>query len=85
MYKAIITNIVDSTIVLDIVKRLVTLDTNGETTANIMSGIVVKKPARLLLICITSLISSTTGPTDVNGARSVDAINTIAIMMPQFF
>lgn len=42
MYKAIITNIVDSTIVLDIVKRLVTLDTNGETTANIMSGIVVK-------------------------------------------
>ena len=66
------------------VKRAVTRDTNGETTAKIISGIVVKMPATLLLISITCLISSTTGPTDVSGARNVEAINTIAKITPQF-
>ena len=39
------------------VKRVVTLDTKGETIANIMRGIVVRKPATLSLIDIASLIS----------------------------
>src|SRR5699024_11297289 len=83
-YNPIISNIVEYKIVRDIVIRDVTLDTNGETIAKIMSGIVVKMPATLLLISITCLISSTTGPTDVSGARKVEAINTIAKITPQF-
>ena len=65
------------------VNRAVTFETNGETIAKIISGIVVKMPATLLLISITCLISSTTGPTDVNGARNVEAIKTIANITPQ--
>ncbi|SUM31392.1 Uncharacterised protein [Staphylococcus gallinarum] len=76
--------IVEYNIVLDIVRRAVTLETTGDTIAKITSGIVVSIPATLLFISITCFISSTTGPTEVSGARSVEAINTIAIITPQF-
>ena len=61
-----------------------TFDTSGETIAKIISGIVVRIPATLLLISMTCLISSTTGPTEVSGARNVEAMNIIDNTTPQF-
>ena len=68
----IFAKIVEYNIVRDIVRRAVTLETTGDTIAKITSGIVVSIPATLLFISITCFISSTTGPTEVSGARSVE-------------
>ena len=79
-----INKIVENNIVRDIVKRAVTFETSGDTIAKISNGMVVKTPATLLLMSNTCFISPTTGPTEVKGARNVDAIKIIAKITPQF-
>ena len=63
--------------VRSIPKRRASFGANGEIMANASRGIVVKNPASTFEMAKLSLIEEISGPTDVNGERSVSAMNTM--------
>lgn len=58
-------------------KRRAIFGANGEIKAKASKGIVVRNPASTFEIVKLSLMEEIKGPTEVNGARSVDAMKMI--------
>jgi hypothetical protein len=66
-------------------KRRAIFGANGEMSANASKGMVVKNPASTFEMAKLSLMEEISGPTDVNGDRSVDAMKMIPIRRNQVF